>query len=546
MAFQNLKSDGIKYLLGKLKTVFLQIKDAVKSVNGELPDENGNIEIDEVPYAGNLTSDSTQTSRGTFIQRSSGGTASIDSGDAWLMSLRGNYTHEGYSPEVLTPVVNSTAENPIEISLNRNTFVAYVEESGTITLTYSSSAWSANPILYGITVTGTPTEGDQIVITYVKEERGTITQSNPQAFRSTGWNLFNYTNGYARVVKYSESRGFRVEGTYTAIKFSETLEGTQTDITVTDGNFTIPSDGFVWITGGNSSDTAIYMTWDDWTEEANGGTFVAYEEDEIDLSTLMASKFPYGLMAVGTVADEINLNLGTATSRVDRMEYSTANLATAKASGREYEYDEDYIYIAKAEADVYSVTLDGSYAADDHGMEIFDGTDVPVTVLILYGNNLKNKLERDVVQVSSQTLSDSQKTQVRTNIGAASSADITTLSGQISANATAIATKTTVRSLKTLKTTATASTTIKVKDTVASSTVRGLLIGASSSQAREFLYIVTFQSGGNNNYATEIMKGSSITISASTSGITVTTSASSPTGVFFICFAGDADDLTTT
>lgn len=113
------------------------------------------------------------------------------------------------------------------------------------------------------------------------------------------------------------------------------------------------------------------------------------------------------------------------------MEYTTANLATAKASGREYDYDEDYIYIAKAEADVYSVTLDGSYTADDHGMEIFDGTDVPVTVLVLYGNNLKNKLERDVVQVSSQSLSDSQKTQVRNNIGAASAADVTALSDQI-------------------------------------------------------------------------------------------------------------------
>ena len=405
MAFENLKSTGIKYLLGKLKDVFVQIKDAVKSVNGNEPDENGNITINEVPYAENLISDSTQTSHDSFILRTAGGTASIESGDAWLMDIKGNSVHEGFTAESLSMVVNAAEReegDPITATIDRDTFVAYVDESGTITLSYTT-AWDANPATYGVTITGTPVNGDSIVITYVKEVRGIIYQSNPQAFRSTGWNLYNHSDGCARVVKYSDDFGFRIEGTYTAIQYSATQSGARSSITVSSGNFTVPGDGFIWVTGGNSSDTAIYMTWSDWTEGANGGTFEAYEETTVDLSSLFTGEgcpFPYGLLNVGTVSDEVNLNLGTATKRVERLAYNATNLATAKASGREYDYDTDYIYLALATPETVAVTIDGSFTANDHGMEIFDQTDVAVTTQILYGNNLKNKLERDTLTKS--------------------------------------------------------------------------------------------------------------------------------------------------
>ena len=64
MAFENLKSSGIKYVLEKLKDVFVQIRDAVRSVNGEEPDENGNITITSVPFAQNLESESTHINDG--------------------------------------------------------------------------------------------------------------------------------------------------------------------------------------------------------------------------------------------------------------------------------------------------------------------------------------------------------------------------------------------------------------------------------------------------------------------------------------------------
>lgn len=420
MAFENLKSTGLTYLLTRLKEHFLQIKDAVKTVNGEEPDENGDILIESVPYAQNLESETSHRNVDSFIQRTTGGTGSVENGGSWLMNIKGNYIHNGFVPESINMTVTAVErENPITATLDRETFVDYVSESGTIILTYTNT-WSASPVDYGITVTGTAVSGDVITIVYVKEERGTITQSNPQSFVSTGWNLYSHANTYAKVVKYS--KGYKVGGTYTALQYSATVSGEKTSIVVSNNNFDVPADGYVWVTGGNGTDTAIYPTWDDWSD-GHPGEWEGYSASVVDLSGVMSSYFPYGLLAVGSVQDEIDLNLGQAYSRVQRMEYSAENLATAAESGREYEYDEDYIYLAKATVTPVQIAVDNSVSADDHGIEYFTGTNVGVNAEILYGNNLKNKLERDVLTISQQTLTDEQKTQVRTNIGATGFSD---------------------------------------------------------------------------------------------------------------------------
>ena len=422
MAFENLKSTGIKYVLTKLKDYFLQIKDAVKSVNGELPDETGDITLTTVPYAQNLESESSHRNAATFTQRTSGGDSSVSDGDAWLMVLRGNSEHTGYTAESLTWNVTAVSDPPIDATVDRDTFVGAVSESGTTTLVYTT-AWSANPATYGVTVTGEPASGDTITITYVKEVRGTITVADPQKFTATGWNLYDHSAGYARVVKYAF--GYRISGTYTGIKYSATPTGTQTDVAVNDGNFNITADGYIHVTGGNSTDTAIYPTWEDWTE-GYSGDFEAYTESTIDLSTVMASYFPNGLLKAGNTVDELDLNLGQAISRVERLSYTAENLATAKASGREYEYDEDYIYLARSSAVTSSVTIDGGYTVDNQGIEFFTGSDVDVYAETLYGNNLKNKLERDVLTISSQTLTSAQQAQVQTNLGVSVANNLTT------------------------------------------------------------------------------------------------------------------------
>jgi hypothetical protein len=147
------------------------------------------------------------------------------------------------------------------------------------------------------------------------------------------------------------------------------------------------------------------MTWQDWI--LDGPTFARpYYEEVIDLSDVMDEYFPYGLLRVGNVRDEIDFNTGRAISNVERLTYSAENAAAAAASGRTWEADTNYIYLERASAVINNVDIDGQYAADDHGLEYFTGTDLAVYAIIIYGNNLKNKLERDVLTKSADVVND--------------------------------------------------------------------------------------------------------------------------------------------
>ena len=394
----------------------------VKSVNSTSPDTNGNVQINKVPIADNLDSSIRQQSSGDYIVRTSGGSASLSDGPASLLRVMGNSVRTGYTPESLDFSVNSES---IDASItNMATFRSEMGDSGTLTLSYTSS-WSADPADYGITVVGSPENGDSIVAVWVKEVRGTITNAQPTAFGVTGWNLFNRTAGYARVVRYSEEYGYGISGTYTSLAFSATESGEQTAITVTGGLFTVPSDGYVWVTGGDST-TAIWTTWSDWTTGYQGA-YQAYSKTTISLAAVMAACFADGLCAVGDVRDYIDISGGYAYQWIDVLEYSDENLAVAEASGREYTYDEETIILARATATVTALTstlaINGAYTVNSHGLEMFDGTTIPVGGMTSYGVDLKNKLERDVLTVSQQTLSAAQQMQARNNIGAAAVAD---------------------------------------------------------------------------------------------------------------------------
>ena len=402
----------IAHFNANMDTIDTEMHRPPLTVNEIEPDpETRNIPITTVPLADNLTSDEAQINSGTYTERTSGGEASIEDGSAWLSDIRGNMVKTGYIPES----IQMTAAEGLEVTLDRDTFVSYVQSSQTITLTYTTD-WSADPELYGLTIEGEPQNGDQIVIVYVKENRGLITVATPSTFVSTGWNLYNHAAGYAKVVNYSEEYGFMIAGTYTSIAFAETISGEQTPITPVDGYFTVPSDGFVFVTGGNTTDTEIWMTWSDWTDEANGGVFEAYTQTTIDLSGVMVD-FPDGLMRVGNVFDEINLNTSRAYSRVEKLAYTQENLDMVIASGVQYDTDTNYIYAARVAPITYTISLDGEYTVSDHGMELFTGTSVAVTASSLYGNDLKGKLRRDVLTISQQTLTTAQKEQVYENLG---------------------------------------------------------------------------------------------------------------------------------
>ena len=405
------ESDAVHAI--ELGNTSLPLRDqgAVRSVNGAAADAAGNVRITRVETADNLVADDAQSNLGLFVMRTSGGTTSIADGDAWLARLRGHMAHTGAQSEVLTCEVSAAPREegvePISAALDAEAFKAAVSESTVITLTYATE-WSANPTLIGVTVTGIPVAGDEIVITYVKADRGVITPAAPTSFRSTGWNLYSHANGYARVVKYSDQYGFRVEGAYTGLAFSQTVNGARETITPANGHFNVPTDGYVWVTGGSAASTCVYMTWSNWLE-GHGGDFEPYAEDVIDLTELMAERFPDGLLAVGAAADEIDLSLQRATSAVEKLAYSEETIAALEQAGRAYEADRESIYAVRVTPLAFDIHIENRYTVSDHGMEYFTGAAVPVDTATFYGQNLRDKLRKDVLTISQQQLTAAQK-----------------------------------------------------------------------------------------------------------------------------------------
>lgn len=365
-----------------------------------------NIQVDEVPLADNLTSDKTQYSQGYFIERTSGGSAPIEDGSGTLVSIMGNQTHTGVVNEsitlTVTPAEREEGVDPITATIDNDTFKSQVTTSGTTSFFYSSG-WNLDPATYGITVTGTPINGDAMSVVYVVGNRGTIHTATPSSFVSTGWNLYNNTDGYAKVVDYSELYGYAIDGSYTLLEFATTINGARSTITVVDGNFAVTADGYVFVTGGDAT-TCIYPTWSDW-QGGYSGTFQAYTASTIDISSVMVN-FGAGLCRIGSVYDEINFNLQTAISRIQRLAYTEENLAAVIESGVDYDADTSYIYAVRQTPVEYSFDISGIYTVSDHGIEYFNGTSVACEVIALYGNNLKNKLEVDVLTKSQDVLSD--------------------------------------------------------------------------------------------------------------------------------------------
>ena len=421
-------TEGAPKISEKMAELEQGIDGVVTSVNGETPD-NGNVTLEKVPLADNLDSTQKQTSQGEFTVRMAGGAASLSDGPANLLRVLGNTVRTGHTDESLDLTVNSDSCEASVTDLD--TFREAMGESGTLTLSYTSD-WSDDPADYGITVTGTPDNGDSIVVVWVQEIPGTITNADPTGFSITGWNLYSQTAGYARVVRYSDDYGYAISGSYTALAFSQTETGTRSAITPGAGGlFQVPSDGYLWVTGGGS-DTAVWATWSDWV---NGyqGDFEAYSKTTISLTTIMSTLYPDGLCSVGNVRDYIDIAGGNAYQWIDIMENTAENMAVAEASGRPFTYDETDIYLTRATADVTALSgvlaISGNYTVNGHGLEMFEGSTVPVGAWTSYGVDLRNKLERDVLTVSQQTLTDEQKKQVRDNIGAAAQETVDLMNG---------------------------------------------------------------------------------------------------------------------
>lgn len=421
--------------------------------------------------------------RNTFIAAVSGDTEIVFTynGEEWSNSLStygvtvtgtpvaGDSITVTYVEEQLETIVQAVTEvqrqNILVPVISEPSFDNAVSYNGVYNFVWNGTAWDltftdgehdststvADISAYGISTSGSAIENDEITVTCSKEIRGTISIFNPEEFYSTGWNIFSPTLGYARTLKYSNQYGFYVGGTFdtTNVTFSETndpnAEKTPIELTlVKEGMwyFEVETDGFVWLEDADPTNTYVMMTWSDWQNGPPEG-FAPHTASTVNFTDIMQAYFPYGLMKVGAIADEINLSLLTAYSRITRIEYSVSNLADVIATGRGYIYDQNYIYVVKETADSYSIAIDGTFIANDHGLEVFTNTFIPGYAETLYGQNLKDKLRTDVVTISSMNLINSQKASVRNNInaaenvnmGGASAADFYTATGLVAGKA---------------------------------------------------------------------------------------------------------------
>lgn len=304
----------------------------VKSVNNEVPDITGNVTVNRVAWADDLVSEDAQTSTETYFERTTGGSASISDGDAWLSRMEGNTVRVGYVQENFSGLTNPSY---INYALNESAFKEAVSETsgtytfnyadgawtpelsdygivasglreesishttsgditcdvdadifsekigkvdGTYTFTYDGSDWILNSESvdleeYGITVSGTPITDNFIAVTYVAatttatitvnyiaENPGVLQSATPTKFVSTGWNLYEKTKGYAKLVA---NNTYCILGTYTALSFKKTLEAEAEEITPVDGFLALTESGYV-IVEGAADDTCIFLPWSDW------------------------------------------------------------------------------------------------------------------------------------------------------------------------------------------------------------------------------------------------------------------------------------------
>jgi len=112
-----LDKTGLEYFYSKVKQKFIQ------TVNSNPPDPHGNVNISQVPLAENLTSPDAQASVDSFVYRTSGGSASLDSGEANLVFINGNVRIVDRVPESWS----ATTTNNLECNVDNITKATWRE-----------------------------------------------------------------------------------------------------------------------------------------------------------------------------------------------------------------------------------------------------------------------------------------------------------------------------------------------------------------------------------------------------------------------------------
>lgn len=535
-----LDKNGLAYFYRKLKEKFIRSVTAGSDIL--VPDSDGNVTITNVATANNLTSPDAQTSYDTYIYRTSGGSASLTSGNAQLMYVDGNidivgrveedfnitatnnlnvscdaetwkntistsgtyyfryarptssvaaqswstsgaWTSDGVGAIILASYgltvgnvvdpsisISATGSGITNVTVVPDTFMGQMTEDGTYNFVYSTtnSSWQyiaedVDLSTYGISITGTPSDGDTIsvnlvmgtpdsvvTVVYTAAEQGTINVATPTGFSATGFNQFDketmyianatFANGTisngANYVAYCRAKG-NVDNGYVAYSENEYILGigwcanipaigstvVTTDAAVSASLASIPfvEDGYVVVEVTDMTDLCVHPKWSgsadtDYAEyvEPSVITFPTEDTEGVDLPLKT-----YGMPRIGAVVDTLDLDAGTYVQRIGRLANTTANMSTVQSYGTAYDYDSEYIYYVLPNSVIYQIDVSPDYIVNDWGTEEFLGTTIPLSAQTLYSQNLRDKLRTDVLTVSQQTpaLTNTQRNQISENLG---------------------------------------------------------------------------------------------------------------------------------
>ena len=358
----------------------------VKSINHINPDESGNVTLSTVPYAENLVSPDNIHQNDTFIFRTAGGDVDLESGESDLDVIKGNCVIDGATGEI------SVATPTYFKALGFNQFdkTSMVLNGYTINSSGQIAAQSGSYVCYVHAVGGL----------------------------DTGYTIYSPAGYITRVGWYSEIPTSSTTGIVIAVD-GDLVTGLTND--PISSALKASYDGYLCIAVSNTSDLNVHPKWtatEDTDTAEYSESLIAIPTKDINDNNLPTAT--YGFPAVGEVRDELSFANRTYTQRIGYYPYSASNLETVKALDVDYIYDSNVIFYVLPTPVIYSLatTVSSAYTVHDYGTEEFLGTDVPVNATMVYGQNLRDKLRRDVVTISKQNLSAHQKAQVQENIDA--------------------------------------------------------------------------------------------------------------------------------
>lgn len=135
---------------------------------------------------------------------------------------------------------------------------------------------------------------------------------------STGYNAYNPTTGFARVIRFNGERGgnngYELNGAYTAVKFALDADDLDEGITLTPETYVTergdtvvricpPENGYVKISGGNDT-TCLHLIWSG-NRSGRNYAYAPYSVDSIDVSPDGLCDWSDGALACNGVYDEI-------------------------------------------------------------------------------------------------------------------------------------------------------------------------------------------------------------------------------------------------